>query len=246
MVEGEDVALLKQFQNNLFPETSIPIDTIPATSVGGWGGWNQAVGSDILLKNAAGDGIVTYSIFDSDYHPIEAIRTRYSEAKQRGLSLHIWCRKELENYLLVASAIRRAINSQLSNANNGPALTEVEQELEDIAEELKQEVIDCVATHIQSADRKLTVATANQRAREIVSNRWKTHEDRMGVIPGKEAVARVSRWVQGKYKLSVSGLLIAHHMIAEEMSQELQGVLRAIEKCEAFPERKLAAPKKPE
>jgi energy-coupling factor transporter ATP-binding protein EcfA2 len=244
MVEGEDVVLLKQFQNKLFPETSIPIDTIPSTSVGGWGGWNQAVGSDMLLKNAGGDGIVTYSIFDSDYHPTEAIRVRYTEAKQRGLSLHIWHRKELENYLLVASAIRRAINNQLSIGKVGPALSEVEHELEDIAEKLKQEVIDCIATHIQSADRKLTVATANQRAREIVSNRWKTHADRMGVIPGKEAMTRVSRWVQEKYKVSVSGLLIAHHMIGTELPQEMQEVLTAIEECEAFPERKFDTSKK--
>lgn len=244
MVEGEDVVLLKQFQNKLFPETSIPIDTIPSTSVGGWGGWNQAVGSDMLLKNAGGDGIITYSIFDSDYHPTEAIRIRYAEAKQRGLSLHIWHRKELENYLLVGSAIRRAVSSQLSNGKTGPTLTEVEQKLETIAEELKQEVVDCVATHIQSADRKLTVATANQRAREIVSNRWKTHDDRMGVIPGKEAISRVSGWIQEKYKVSVSGLLIAHHMARVEVPQEMQEVLTAIEECEAFPERKFAALKK--
>lgn len=237
-VEGEDVALLKQFQNKMFPETSIPIDTIPATSVGGWGGWNQAVGSDILLKNAGGDGIITYSIFDSDYHPTEAIRTRYAEAKQRGLSLHVWHRKELENYLLVVTGIHRAIWSQLSNGAAGPRLDEVEQKLEDIAEELKQEVVDCVATHIQSADRKLTVATANQRARKLVASRWKTHDDRMGVIPGKEAVSRVSRWAQEKYKVSVSGLLIAHHMLKTELPQELQTVLSAIEECEAFPERK--------
>lgn len=107
-------------------------------------------------------------------------------------------------------------------------------------------MVDCVATHIQSADRKLTVATANQRAREIVANRWKTHDDRMGVIPGKEAVSRISRWVQETYKVSVSGLLIAHHMLTTELPQELQTVLSAIEECEAFPERKFDDQKKKE
>ncbi|MEI6076827.1 MAG: AAA family ATPase [Verrucomicrobiota bacterium] len=246
MVEGEDLTLLKQFQNKVFPETSIPIDTVPASSVGGWGGWNQAVGSDILLKNAGGDGIVTYCIFDSDYHTPEAIRLRYAEANQRGISLHIWHKKELENYVLVPSAIQRAICVHLSDGSVGPTVEEVESKLEEIAEDLKQDVIDCFATHIQSADRKLTVATANQRAREQVASRWKTPEDRLGIIPGKEALSRISRWVQEEYKVSVSGILIAHHMVAKELRREMHDVLSAIEECEPFPERKFASSTKAE
>src|SRR5439155_1238179 len=176
---------------------------------------------------AGGDGIITYSIFDSDYHPSEAIRARYAEAKQRGISLHIWRHKELENYVLVPSAIHRAIKLQMLGGAIGPSLGDVEQKLQEIAEQLKQECIDCVATQIHSADRKLTVATANQRAREIVADRWKTEEARLGVIPGKEALSRISRWVQEKYKVSVSGLLIAHHMLARELCKEMQDVLTA-------------------
>ena len=188
------MTLLKQFQNKFFPDTMVPIDTIPARSVGGWGGWNLAVGSNILLENAGGEGIVTYCLFDSDYHSPDAIYARYCEAKLRGISLHIWQRKELENYLLVASAIRQDIQIQVSISDEVPDIQAVEQKLEKIAEELKQEVIDCFATQIQNADRKLTVATANQKARAIVSNRWKTHEDRMGIIPGKEALSRICHW----------------------------------------------------
>ena len=181
---------------------------------------------------------MTYCIFDSDYHPLEAIRTRYAEAKQRGISLHIWQQKELENYVLVPTAIHRAITVQLTNGAIGPSLKDVEMKLQEIAVDLKQDVIDCVATQIQSADRKLTAATANQRAREIVADKWNTDANRLGVIPGKEALSRVSRWVQEKFKVSVSGQLIAYHMLARELPKEMQEVLVAIEECEPFPELK--------
>src|SRR5881397_2144295 len=59
----------------------------------------------------------------------EAIRARYAEAKQRGISLHIWRHKELENYVLVQSAIHRAIKLQMSGGAIGPSLGEVEQRL---------------------------------------------------------------------------------------------------------------------
>jgi hypothetical protein len=83
------------------------------------------------------------------------------------------------------------------------------------------------------------VATANQKAREIVSARWKTHEDRMGIIPGKEALSRVCRWVQEKYKISISGLLIAFNMVASELGKDLLKTLIAIEEGEVFPTKDL-------
>ena len=101
MVEGDDIGLLKTLQNCVLPNSKIPIDTIPSRSIGGWGGWAYAVGSEIFLENAAGEGIVTYCILDSDYHVREEIDQRLKEAKGKNISLHIWQKKELENYLLV-------------------------------------------------------------------------------------------------------------------------------------------------
>ena len=240
MVEGEDVALLKHFQNKLFPETIIPMDTIPSSSVGGWGGWNQAVGSDMLLKNAGGEGIATYCIFDSDYHSQEAIQARYHEANQRGILLHIWQKKELENYLLVPTAIQRAVEVQLGGGVAGPTVAEVVSKLEQIAEDLKQDVVDCLATQIQSADRKLTVATAIKNAREIIADRWRTFDGRLGAIPGKEALSRISHWIQQEYKVTVSASLIAHNMTLTELPEEMSEILSAIEECEPFPKRMFA------
>src|SRR5207249_5954659 len=71
MVEGDDIGLLKHLQNALLPKSKVPIDTIPSRSIGGWGGWAYAVGSEMFLENAAGEGIITYCILDSDYHTQE-------------------------------------------------------------------------------------------------------------------------------------------------------------------------------
>ncbi len=238
IVEGQDIPLLKQFQNKLFPETLSPLDTIPSTSVGGWGGWNLAIGSEVLLKNAGGDGIITYAIFDSDYHSDEIIKNRYLEAKKRGISLHVWLRKEVENYVLHPGAIQRAVQSLLSAAKIGPTLGEIERKLEAVAEDMKQETIDCIATHIHNSDRKLSVATANQRARKVVSARWQTPEARFGIIGGKEALSRISTWVQDTYKVSIGSLLIAFHMAPDEISAEVRMLLTTIEECEPFPDQR--------
>jgi hypothetical protein len=237
IVEGDDVSILKQFQNRLFPETMVPIDTIPSTSVGGWGGWNQAVGSGVILKNAGGEAIVSYCIFDSDYFPKTLIRDRYADAERRNISLHIWRSKEIENYLLVPGAIHRAILGESRKGAHLPSIDDLRQKLLHIAEELKQEVIDSVATQIQSADRKITVATANQKAREAVANRWSSEGDRLGIIPGKQALSQLSAWVQETYKVSIGALLIAHHLLPDEIPSEIRAILSAIEKGDPFDDR---------
>lgn len=109
LLEGKDIEILKQFQNTLTPESNEPLDTLPHMPIGGWGGWNYAVGSRMFLKNALGEEISTYCLLDSDYHTQEAISARYKEALRVGVRLHIWQRKEIENYLLVPSAIMRVM-----------------------------------------------------------------------------------------------------------------------------------------
>ena len=96
-VEGKDLALLKHFQNRLFPSTVEPIDAIPNLSVGGWGGWQYAVGSSMLLRSSVSREITSYCFFDSDFHTPNQIAERKAEAHREGLNLHIWSRKELEN-----------------------------------------------------------------------------------------------------------------------------------------------------
>lgn len=240
IVEGKDISLLKQFQNKLFPYTTLPLDTIPNTTVGGWGGWSQAIGSGNLLKNAAGDGIETYCLFDSDYHSEDEISSRYTEAKQRGLSLHIWRRKELENYLLVPTSIQRAIENQLVGKAIAPDVSEIEDKLNEIADSMKQDIIDAFATHIQNCDRKLSVTTANQRARKIVEARWNSLDQRLGIICGKDAFSRVSAWVQKQYRISLTGLFVAHNMTPDEVPEEMSIILTAIEYGRPFPSLPLA------
>jgi predicted ATP-dependent endonuclease of OLD family len=48
-VEGEDLNILKRFQNTLFPNSEHPIDGIPHLSIGGWGGWNYVIGSSMWV-----------------------------------------------------------------------------------------------------------------------------------------------------------------------------------------------------
>jgi energy-coupling factor transporter ATP-binding protein EcfA2 len=234
MVEGDDIGLLKQLQNTVLPKSRAPIDTIPSRSIGGWGGWSYAVGSEMFLENAGGEGIVNYCILDSDYHTSEEIEERLRDSKAKNISLHIWNKKELENYLLVPEAIHRLICEKIAADQRRPSLDAVKTELQKIAADLLHDTVDSYATCIQACDRKLALSTANQRERAIYRSRRKNLTERLGVVGGNKALARIATWSQNSFGVSLGASALAATLKPGEIDAEIRDVLLALERNEAF------------
>lgn len=232
-VEGKDVAILKHFQNRLFPKSIDPIDAIPNLSVGGWGGWNYVVGSAMLLRKSVGD-IKVYCIFDSDFHTPGQIEARELEAREKGLDLHVWRRKEIENYLLIPEAILRATGSKgIGSAE--PLTTElIANKLFAFTGESEEDMMDALATEYQQENRPGGSSQANKAARAHMRSRWRTSEGRFSMAPGKIVLARLSQWLQEKYGISISPPRIIREMHLREIEPEILDVLRAIENSAPF------------
>jgi len=233
-VEGKDVGILKQLQNRLFPDSDDPIDAIPSLPVGGWGGWNYAVGSSMLLSKAIGHNIRSYCIFDSDFHTPAQIAARKSEAAEKGLSLHIWEKKELENYFLVPAAIFRTVAGRARENEPNMSVELIEQKLFEFANELHDAVMDSLAAEYLAENRAGGAVQANRLARERMSPNWDTPQGRLALVSGKDLFAKLSEWMQTNYGVAISVPRIARQMRQSEISNELTEVLTAIEMNEAF------------
>ena len=229
LVEGKDLAFLKTFHAKLYPEAETPLDAIPNLSIGGWGGWAHAIGSSMALRNAVGDRITTYSIFDSDYHTSAEIAERYQQAKERGINLHIWERKEIENYLLDPTVIARVIHQRSKTTT--PTAAEIQTFLLEACEVEKDTVLDGMAT---LQDRKLGVGGANKAARELLAARW-TH-GRLHAVSGKALLSPLSAWAQEQYGVAIGAMALARAFRASELAQELRDIITNIEEGTPFPE----------
>lgn len=236
LVEGGDIGLLQAFQNIASPDSSLPIAAIPSASFGGWGGWKYALGSSIAMKNAAGSEIAAYCLMDSDYHTEEQIGQVYAEFAQHGGQVHIWKRKEIENYLLRPSAIVRAVTSRIPRRAAPPTELEVQTVLEGFAAELKEDLLDGVAQEALSANRALGAGGANRVARTLIHERIGLY-GLLGCVSGKAVLQKLFGWVQSEFGVSLSAVALAKQLISEELDQELRGVLMAIETGNALPPR---------
>jgi len=231
LLEGTDLGILKTFHGKLFPNADTPLDAIPNLSIGGWGGWAQAMGSSMALKNAVGDRITTYCIFDKDYHTTEEQTERYDQAKERTISLHIWERKEIENYLLDHNVIARLIKQRTKTTAPPPAA--VQAFLLQACEEEKDTVFDAIATHLGHQDKTLGPGGANKAARAILDQHWQ--QDKLHLVGGKALLSRLSAWTQEHYKTAVGAMAIVKAFTANEVPTEMMEIITTIEENKPFP-----------
>ena len=235
-LEGKDMKFLRRFHEVLFPEAEESFDALPYAPLGGWANWQYAAGSSLTLRNAAGDRITVYCVLDRDYRSPEEVDALVEEAAQKHVELHIWERKEIENYLLSPRAIVAALRRASLNPEAVPEEHRIREALERVCNDLRVETEDAISTHLQgTAGRtRLTAATANQQARARVAASWGTLEEKLRLVSGKSAVSRLSEWSQTTLNLSLSLPKISAALRPDDLPPEVFGVVRAIQTNSPF------------
>lgn len=240
----EDVDILGPVHSTLYPSTAVALQSIPHADVGGFSGWERAVGSAKALRNAVGHVITVYCIFDRDYYPQTALTERAEKAAAAGVTLHVWARKELENYLLAPSALARVIAERARVGVTPPTADDVADAIDRIADELREDVMEAVVTAFEAQDRRKGPGTAYRPAAARVKEAWKSREQRWGLIGGKEALSRLSKWAQANYGASFGVGAVARALQPPEVPDELRAVLASIEMGRPFapPDAEVPAP----
>ncbi len=226
IVEGDDIDILKRLQNTLFPITDEPFDAIPNFDIGGWGGWNHARGSSMLLKETVDYDVKIYCIFDSDYHTDVEIKTRFEEASKIRVNIHIWNKKEIENYLIVPTVILRILKNECKRAVH-ITVKDIEVLINEKAKEMEEELIDKLADGIQKSDRKYSVSNARKTAKSRV-------DKLLDRVCGKDLISVLSKWTQQNYKVSLSPIKLASNLLINEIGDEIRDVIDKIENCQNF------------
>ncbi|HCE56331.1 MAG TPA: ATP-dependent endonuclease [Prolixibacteraceae bacterium] len=227
IVEGKDIDILKRIQNTLFKNSSEPLDAIPHLSIGGWGGWSRAVGSKLMLKNAGEESIIIYCILDSDYHTEDEIVSRLEEAEKNGINLKIWEKKEIENYLIVPSAIKRIIERDSKYRID---IEDIKSKIESLAETLKEDYLDLLTDKIHSDSRRngklLEPSTARKKAQKELENLW---VKKYSLVSGKSLIKKISNWTNDDYGVSLNSNKLAQELTISEIPGEVKNVIISIE-----------------
>jgi hypothetical protein len=223
LVEGEDLPILKLFQNAVDPRSAVPIDALPNSDIGGWSKWPSVITLANFFRHNTSDRIQIFCVLDRDFHTEDEIQRRMAEARSAGVHLHIWTYKEIENYALSAPAIARAITKE---GKSTVAIDDVELAIKSFADEMKEETFDNYSELIRQQG-KQGANKSNPAARRIVNERW-TELGGPAVVNGKQLFSRVAKWSHDEHGVMLNLRKVIREMRQDEVTTEMAEFIRLV------------------
>lgn len=231
-IEGKDFGILDRLEEAENPGSLEPFGQIPHETAQGWGDWQQIIGAAIRLRQQFGNSFVVYAVYDSDYRTPKVLAARRREASKLGICLHIWGRKEIENYLLVPSAVGRCI---AESSERAPTPEEIAEVMEEFAVGMRETTVDALMDAAVHSEKGVEPSTLRSRVSKRVDSSWSTFDGKMARVPGKKMCSEVSRWSKEAFGVSISRKALALALEPGELDAEARQVLTAISRGEPFP-----------
>ena len=236
-VEGlDDFRILRRFARRLgLQELASGAGIVPLPS-GGFGSWNRVTTLAAGIAEALGAPLSIAAIYDRDYYSAEHIK-EVIEALSKNLTLaRVHTRKEIENYLLIPSALGRALDRAVSertsrqqaaptpSAEIGPLLIRITDPMRDdvMSQIVAKRSEKLKATGRDPADiMKETIAEFNQK--------WDDLAARLTIVPGKEVLRAVRAYLQEHVGVSLTDARIVDAIHRDEIPEDLRDLLDAVD-----------------
>lgn len=228
-VEGKDYQIIGKFASKLgYAEIGNrgKFAVIPVEGFNPERAKNIKAGMEVTL----GEKISAAVVFDRDYRShgeCESIKAACE--KFCGLAKLHNC-KEIENFLLVPSALDRAVKSRIAeSARRGGGKKSYTLSANDIIQEYatnkKSYVIGQYLAKRREFERQsspgLNDASFNELAYKEFEFLWEQESMRLGMIPGKDAFSHFNQVIQDGIGLSVTPTLVIDSMKVEEIPEEM-------------------------
>ncbi len=225
-VEGKDMYYLNRFNELLYGSQ---LD-IPSIAFGGFSKISRVYGASNLFYNETSNQILCYALADRDYRDPIIVKNVMEEALKEHLNLHVWEKKEIENYLIVPEVLYSLIPSKFNISYDEFIVT-----LEKIIDQQKDSVFDSISGQYRIDCKELSegqqwdTATCNQRARTFLSKNWTSLENKISIVGGKEFLSILAKYYKDNYHFSISAKKIIANMSVDNICQELKDFLKQLQ-----------------
>ena len=138
--------------------------------------------------------------------------------------VHIWTKKEMENYFLIPNAIRKAIDQRVqeriaTGTINASTQINVESVLIEMCEQLKTETLSKIIASRAKIDQKLglDISTVIASVTNEFEKQWENLSFKLSVVPGRIYMGKLNEYLQREFKISITFTQIANNILFEEL-----------------------------
>jgi hypothetical protein len=196
----------------LYPQDLHPLINLPKAFIDGWNDWEKVVMvSELFALNRMNMDL--FCIINSGHHTPLEIKQRKQKANKHKINLHIWAKKEIENYAINLDVILRYITH---NKQQGT-----------IDKDLLNGVMQSIAKDMMEDVMEYSSGATNTNIEEL-QNDYKQPYD---IISGREFFNILSLWTQEEYGITISARQVISYFRVEEVSNEIKKVVSTIMNC---------------
>lgn len=221
-VEGKDFHYLNLLNEKMLGRQLY----IPSFEYGGFSNIPQLYGASQMFYDETDNNIKCYALADKDYRDERVVQKYLDEAQEKHLILHIWSRKEIENYFIVPEVLFSYIPKEF-----GLDYEQFLSELDDLLEHEKDSVFDAYANQYRvdskflSSGEQWDVSRCNREARIYFNSHWQTLDDKISLVNGKSFIKKIRNQFQTKYGVDVTITKILNSFDKDNIPKEMQEFL---------------------
>ena len=225
-VEGDDAPILAHMARRLGLAAVASSDDYATVPLGGFSR-NSVAAAFAETMQALGAQVSTYVVLDGDLRSDEVRSGEIAALEKAGARVHLWERRELENYLIVPSAIAKVAGIPISESVNL---------VNDVLQEGKMEALLTLQstrleerTHKGSTTAKKAPKTALSDANKEFEELWSSTEGPIALIDAKKAIRAVNVRLQERKARTVNIHSLAKAIPSADIPAEVRSVLTTLE-----------------
>lgn len=138
------------------------------------------------------------------------------------MDLHVWKRKEIENYLIIPKAIYRLTKEPMENYHK------FIEKFNEILDAKKEYITDQFSEKLHKYSTELAESTCNRMAREYIKERWKDIDNKIELVGGKSIFREINTWIKSEFGINISYDKIIKEIYIEELDDEILAVIERI------------------
>lgn len=235
-VEGKDFQVFSRFARKLSLDQVANRSDFAVIPVEGF---NPGKVRDFThgMETTLGTRVLSAAIFDRDYRSPEECNAELALLNKHCHMARIHSRKEPENFLLIAEPLKKAVDRRISERGRRIGKDQCFEEdiarlLMTLTEPLRHRVEAKYLARRRQYERSHKIgvddSTIEERLLKEFDSVWSDKAQRCLVVPGKETLSVLNKYLQEKYEITVSTSLIVDCFRKEEIPQEMVDLLNAI------------------